>query len=404
MRKRGFEIMGLGRHGACLAVLLWVGLAGPRPHRLDQLPNGTVLGCATCHVSALGGVARNPFGQTVEAEFLSVADETGDVLWGPSLADRDSDGDGFSNGQELGDPDGIFDAGDAASVTAPGDAEDFPVKQMVGAHPDLNDDGIVDDLDLSLLKETTAETYGGEIDTAVFLDGDGSADFDDVVILLQNIDVISEGASTSLLPDLGPNEEALPALDLEGGNGVADGVMSTVVEGADQTFDVEVFLDPLASPVSAIEQFLSFDSTLVVVEDFEPAGGSDQVYVRSQDRVVLVSPDGVTLGDGGYVGRVRFRSLDSITRIPVRVGLVQYRGANRKIRSVQTRIGTGRRSGLEADEKHDACWGTMVRKSLTCLKQNGGYALGIPNPGASSLNWSARGSRPTSNLPRVTDC
>ena len=51
--------------------------------------------------------------------------------------------------------------------------------------------------------------------------------------------------------------------------------MSTVVEGADQTFDVEVFLDPLASPVSAIELFLSFDSTLVVVEDFEPAGGSD---------------------------------------------------------------------------------------------------------------------------------
>lgn len=29
-----------------------------------------------------------------------------------------------------------------------------------------------------------------------------------------------------------------------------------------------------------------------------------------------------------------------------------------------------------------------MRKSLTCLKQNGGYALGIPNPGASSLNWS----------------
>ena len=132
---------------------------------------------------------------------------------------------------------------------------------MVGAHPDLHDDGIVDDLDLSLLKETTAETYGGEVDTAVDLDGDGSADFDDVVILLQNINVISEGASTSLLPDLGPNEEVLPALDLEGGNGVADGVMSTVVEGADQTFDVEVFLDPLASPVSAIELFLSFDST-----------------------------------------------------------------------------------------------------------------------------------------------
>lgn len=288
------------------------------------------------------------------------------------------------------------------------------MKQMVGAHPDLNDDGIVDDLDLSLLKETTAETYGGEVDTAVDLDGDGSADFDDVVILLQNIDVISEGASTSLLPDLGPNEEALPALDLEGGNGVADGVMSTVVEGADQTFDLEVFLDPLASPVSAIELFLSFDSTLVVVEDFEPAGGSDQVYVRSQDRVVLVSPDGVTLGNSGYVGRVRFRSLDNITRIPVRVGLVQYRGANRKIRSVQTRIGTGRRSGLEADEKHDASgagWGSRRASgpATGCTRlrdrdnRDEGEAIHVGRRDAPGVEWSpvrTPGARRVGRRPR----
>ena len=295
--------------------------AQARPHRVDQVPNGQVFGCATCHVTTVGGDARNPFGQTVEAEFLSSVDESGDALWSPNLADRDSDGDGFTNGQELGDPDGLFDPGDPAGVTAPGDPADFPMTQTQVANPDLTGDGIVDDLDLIQLGEAVTDAYGDIADSSVDLDGDGTSDFDDILIILQNNGLLAEDASASVLPDLGPNDKALPALDLEAGNGVADGVMSVVVEGSDQTFEVEVFLDPLTAPASALELSFSFDSSLVAVDAFTGAGAIEEVYVRSNDKVVLVSTQGVTLGEGGYVGRIRFRSLIDITGIPVRIGL-----------------------------------------------------------------------------------
>ena len=97
--------------------------------------------------------------------------------------------------------------------------------------------------------------------------------------------------------------------------------MSVVVEGSDQTFEVEVFLDPLTAPASALELSFLFDSSLVAVDAFTGAGAIEEVYVRSNDKVVLVSTQGVTLGEGGYVGRIRFRSLIDITGIPVRIGL-----------------------------------------------------------------------------------
>jgi hypothetical protein len=54
----------------------------------------------------------------------------GTVIWA-NLYDLDSDNDGFSNGLELQDPDGVWsqgmaNPGDASLVTAPGDADDFP--------------------------------------------------------------------------------------------------------------------------------------------------------------------------------------------------------------------------------------------------------------------------------------
>ena len=51
----------------------------------------------------------------------------------PELAAQDTDGDGATNGQELGDPEGAWDwqsgdanPGDPNAVTNPGDAESFP--------------------------------------------------------------------------------------------------------------------------------------------------------------------------------------------------------------------------------------------------------------------------------------
>ena len=67
-------------------------------------------------MSAFGGDARNPFGLTVEADFLDAGD------------------DGFTNGEELGDPDGTWVVGDpdpeVDAIYHPGDAEDHPEEMM----------------------------------------------------------------------------------------------------------------------------------------------------------------------------------------------------------------------------------------------------------------------------------
>ena len=131
-----------------------LGEAEARFFRPVQIPNGPVNSCSNCHMSAFGGDARNEFGQTVEANFLSASGEEGNVLWGPELAAIDSDGDGFTNGEELGDPEGTWkagdeDPGDPEAVTKPWDPDSHPpeppeatavaatswakIKQIVGA-------------------------------------------------------------------------------------------------------------------------------------------------------------------------------------------------------------------------------------------------------------------------------
>jgi hypothetical protein len=95
---------------------------------VQQIPNGSENGCANCHNNPGGGGPRNAFGIDVLNQFL---DNSGNVEWGPALANLDSDGDGFSNGEELQDPNGTWRTGqpapgDPALVTNPGNASDFP--------------------------------------------------------------------------------------------------------------------------------------------------------------------------------------------------------------------------------------------------------------------------------------
>lgn len=119
--------------GVLLAAALFLGglaaeEAEARPKRLGQVPNTGLYGCNTCHTTG-GGTPRNPFGLEVEANFLTTAGFAGDVVWGPELAALDSDGDGATNGMELGDPDGTWVAGDAdpeGEAFAPGDPDSTP--------------------------------------------------------------------------------------------------------------------------------------------------------------------------------------------------------------------------------------------------------------------------------------
>ena len=118
---------------AVFAAGLVVSEAEARPARTGQMPNGTILGCAACHVSASGGGARNSFGLQIQNGFLSQAGFAGIVQWGPELAALDADGDGATNGEELGYPTGSWQQGDAnpeGEVFRPWDAESTPPAPM----------------------------------------------------------------------------------------------------------------------------------------------------------------------------------------------------------------------------------------------------------------------------------
>ena len=107
----------------------WTGTAEARGFRAAMVPNAEAVGagCNLCHTSG-GGTPHNEFGHAVEDLVTTNGRE---VFWGPELAALDSDGDGFTNGEELGDPEGTWTAGDdppgdASRISHPGDPESRP--------------------------------------------------------------------------------------------------------------------------------------------------------------------------------------------------------------------------------------------------------------------------------------
>jgi len=110
-------------------MLVWLSVspALARSCRPRLIPNGERLGCASCHVNPAGGGRRTPFGDDVRP---LVAPGSCVAFWGPELALRDSDRDGRTNGDELGDPTGVWAVGasapgDPSAVTNPGVADVF---------------------------------------------------------------------------------------------------------------------------------------------------------------------------------------------------------------------------------------------------------------------------------------
>lgn len=103
--------------------------------RVALMPNGSKFSCNTCHTSG-GGTPRNDFGLAVE----SITGRNEIAFWGPDLAALDSDGDGFTNGEELQDPDGTWSGGAIGNpnlVTHPGDASSFPAVTDINNIADL---------------------------------------------------------------------------------------------------------------------------------------------------------------------------------------------------------------------------------------------------------------------------
>lgn len=149
--------------GLCL---IWVGpqlpCAQARSCRPSLIPNGSKNECLNCHV-AFGGDVRNAFGQEVERR-INGSSRCDILFWNASLAALDSDGDGFTNGQELQDPTGSWqpgqpDPGQTALVSNPGRAESVPptatatptappsATPTATAPPDTDGDGVPDALE-----------------------------------------------------------------------------------------------------------------------------------------------------------------------------------------------------------------------------------------------------------------
>lgn len=87
-----------------------------------KIPNGQKNTCMNCHFTLDGG-DNNAFG---------ISFKNAGKRWTKTLSQIDSDGDTFTNGQELQDPTGIWTAasgnafGDPTLVTLPGNVNDFP--------------------------------------------------------------------------------------------------------------------------------------------------------------------------------------------------------------------------------------------------------------------------------------
>ena len=117
--------------------------ADARNNFRNLVPNGNVRRCLTCHLNANGGQGWNDFGNDVRSRLRN-----GQPDWA-AVYMLDSDGDGQTNGQELGDPCGTWLPGQPAprmvEVSGPGDTNSTTSMPEV---PDCTPDaGVVDPVD-----------------------------------------------------------------------------------------------------------------------------------------------------------------------------------------------------------------------------------------------------------------
>ncbi|MFP4597502.1 MAG: MYXO-CTERM sorting domain-containing protein [Persicimonas sp.] len=109
-------------------------VAEARSQRVEQVPNGGDFQCGICHTNSFptgaADGARNVFGEQVEQNLTGGGNvATQEVDW-QAIYDLDADEDGFTNGEELGDPEGQWQQGDEPAAdyepSDPSDPDDTP--------------------------------------------------------------------------------------------------------------------------------------------------------------------------------------------------------------------------------------------------------------------------------------
>lgn len=121
------------------AGLMWTSQAEARPGRVSQVPNNE-FSCGLCHAGG-GTGPRNDFGLDVEGT-MTEPGPAGQVQWS-EIFNLDSDGDGCTNGQELGDPNGEWKIGDPNPDGTISDPSDEGSSQECDAAPnnEANNEG-----------------------------------------------------------------------------------------------------------------------------------------------------------------------------------------------------------------------------------------------------------------------
>ncbi len=148
------KIKWIGGSGVALALVLLASTAMARPERVGQVPNGFQRACRTCHNNPSGG-PRNTFGNDIE-ETMTEPGIRGVAQW-ELVFELDSDGDGFTNGQELGDPEGVWRPGDPSPPFQSNPADGASVPPVCG-------DGVIEgneDCDTDSLDDATCADIDG---------------------------------------------------------------------------------------------------------------------------------------------------------------------------------------------------------------------------------------------------
>lgn len=111
-----------------LASFTFATTASARPFRVNDIPNGTKYGCLNCHGDTKASY-NTDFGGDARLQLVGdVPVQEQNVNWAP-LCGFDSDQDGWTNGQELGDPDCTWTKGDPdpkGFVYNPGNPDNHP--------------------------------------------------------------------------------------------------------------------------------------------------------------------------------------------------------------------------------------------------------------------------------------